>query len=219
MTNNRVKTAVVTGGHGFDVVNFQNLFHGLEGIEPYVQHMEDFAASSEAVRDSYESVVFYTMLMQDPCDEGQPWHAGKPRTALEHLGETKQGIVVLHHAILGYPDWPPWNEIVGIEDRSFGCHVDQSMHIDVAQEEHPITRGISAWDMIDETYTMVDAEAGSDVLLTVEHPKSMKTIAWTRQNKNARVFCLQSGHDNQTWQDASFGEVLRRGIHWTARRI
>lgn len=219
MKNNPVKTAVVTGGHSYDVVNFQGLFHGLDGIEPYVQHMDDFASSPEDVRDSYEAVVFYIMLMEGPCDEGQPWYAGKPKEALEHLGETEQGILVLHHAILAYPQWSLWNEIVGIEDRSFGYHVDQSIHIEVADEKHPITRGMSGWDMVDETYTMADTAIGSDVLLTAAHPKSMKTIGWTRQQRKARVFCLQSGHDNQTWQDARFREVLQRGIHWTARRI
>ena len=47
----------------------------------------------------------------------------------------------------------------------------------------------------------------------------MRTLAWTRTHNNARVFCFQSGHDNQTWQNRAFREVLSRGIHWTARRI
>ena len=73
--------------------------------------------------------------------------------------------------------------------------------------------------MVDETYTMADAGPGSEILLTIDHPKSMKTIAWTRQFKRSRVFCFQSGHDDRTWANASFREVLRRGIHWCAARI
>ena len=67
-----VRTAVVTGGHSYDVVNFQRLFRGLDGIEPYVQHMDDFASSDEDVRDSYDTVVFYTMLTDGPSDAGNP---------------------------------------------------------------------------------------------------------------------------------------------------
>ena len=118
MKSNPVKTAVVTGGHKYDLVNFHDLFHRLDGVQPYIQHMDDFASSPEEVRDSYDTVVFYIMLMEGPNDEGLAgWYAGKPKTALEHLGETQQGILVLHHAILAYPQWPLWNEIVGIEDR------------------------------------------------------------------------------------------------------
>ena len=219
MNTTPVKTAIVTGGHRFDFVNFHNLFHALDGVEPYVQHMDDFASSSQELRDSYEAIVFYIMLREDPSDEGQPSYAGKPKMVLEHLGDTEQGILVLHHAILAYPQWSLWNEIVGIGDRSFGFHIGQSIHVDVVEEKHPITRRISGWDMVDETYTMADAETGSDILLTAVHPQSMRTIGWTRQHGKARVFCLQSGHDNQTWRNASFREVLQRGIHWIARRF
>ena len=216
--NTPVKTAVVTGGHPFDVVNFHHLFQELAGVRAYVQHMDDFASSSEQERDSYECVVFYTMLRETPDDAG-PGYAGKPRTALEHLGETGQGILLLHHAILGSAGWPLWNAMVGIEDRSFGYHHDQSVHVETANREHPITRGVAAWQMIDETYTMADAGADSEVLLTTGHTKSMRTLAWTRTHKNARVFCYQCGHDNQTWVNGEFREILRRGIQWCARRI
>jgi len=46
----------------------------------------------------------------------------------------------------------------------------------------------SPWEMIDETYTMADAGEGSEILLTTDHAKSMKTLGWMRQYKNAR--CL-----------------------------
>jgi type 1 glutamine amidotransferase len=65
---------------------------------------------------------------------------------------------------------------------------------------------------------MASAGEGSEVLLTTDHPKSMKTLGWARQYKQSRVFCLESGHDNQTWADPSFREVLRRGLLWCARR-
>ncbi len=214
-----VKTAVVTGGHSYDVVNFQRLFRGLDGIEPYVQHIDDFASSDEDVRDSYDTVVFYIMLTDGPSDEGQPWYAGKPKAALEHLGGAAQGILLLHHAILAYPEWRLWDEIVGIQDRSFGYHLGESVRIEVADPDHPITRDLSGWEMVDETYTMAEPAAGSRALLSVDHPKSMKTVAWTREYKRSRVFCLQSGHDNQTWGTGGFSEVLRRGILWCAERI
>jgi type 1 glutamine amidotransferase len=57
------------------------------------------------------------------------------------------------------------------------------------------------------------------VLLTADHPKSMKAIAWTRQHGQSRVFCFQSGHDNDTWENAGFRNVLERGILWCAQRV
>jgi type 1 glutamine amidotransferase len=59
----------------------------------------------------------------------------------------------------------------------------------------------------------------SHVLLTTDHPKSMRTIAWTRQVGQARVFCLESGHDRVTFADPNFRTVLGRGIAWAANQI
>ena len=73
--------------------------------------------------------------------------------------------------------------------------------------------------MIDETYTMANAGSDSQILLTTKYHKSMKSIAWTRQHGQSRVFCYQSGHDNQTWVDANFRQVVSRGIQWCAGRI
>ena len=214
-----VKTAVITGGHSFDVLGLHKLFRGLAGVDAYIQHMDDFAASSEAVRDGYDMVLFYFFLQEGPTDEGLPRYAGKPKTALEHLGETEQGIVVLHHALLAYREWPVWSEIVGVRERGFGYYPHQQIRIEVANTEHYITQGLSDWEMIDETYTMADAGEGSETLLTTTHPKSMSTLAWTRTHKNARVFCFESGHDNETFVNPTFQTVLTRGIRWAARKL
>jgi hypothetical protein len=211
-----IRVAVVTSGHAYDVPNFHWLFRAMPGLEAYIQHMDDFASSPEPVRDSYEVVLFYIMLMAGPTDDQLPWYAGKPKTALEHLGATPQGLLVLHHALLAYPQWPAWSELVGIADRKFGFYMQQNLRLHVAHQDHPITHGLTDWDMVDETYTMADAGEGSTVLLTVDHPKSMKTLAWARQYKKSRVFCLQSGHDNVTWANPGFRQVLERGLRWCA---
>jgi hypothetical protein len=214
-----VKLAVITGGHSFHVPDFHELFRRLEGVTAYVQCLDDFASSPTSVRHSYHAVLFYIMLMETPKDEELPWHAGKPLTALTELGETDQGIVLLHHALLAYPHWPLWDELVGISGRSFGFYVNQAVRSQIESPDHPITMGLEPWEMTDETYTMPNAEEGNELLLTYDHPRSMRTIAWTRQHKQARVFCYQAGHDKAAYSDANFQEVLRRGILWTARSL
>lgn len=211
--------AVVTGGHSYDVPGFHALFRRMEGVEPVIQHMDDFASSSEKVRDDYDAVLFYTMLREGPSDEGQPWYSGKPRTALARLGQTTQGIFILHHALLAYLSWPVWGEVVGMKDRKSGFHAGQRLRVRVSDPDHPITRGLHDWEMEDETYTIGEPDEGNEVLLTTDHPNSMKALGWTRQFGKSRVFCLQSGHDATVWGDATYQEVVRRGILWSAGRI
>ncbi len=97
---------------------------------------------------------------------------GKPKTALEHLGATEQGLVVLHHALLAYPQWPVWNEMVGIQDRRFGHHPEQILHVEIGNAEHPITTGLHVWHRVDETYLMDEPGADSDILLTATIPRA-----------------------------------------------
>ena len=214
----KIKVAVVTGSHSYNVIGFHQFFRGLDGIDPYVQHIGAFCSSPEEVRDSYDVALFYIMMPKAPSDEG-PWYDGKQRRSLRHLGETKQGIFVMHHAVLAYLEWTPWDEIVGIPERKLtSFHIGETVKIEIANPEHPITKGLSAWEMIDETYVMNDAKGDNEILLTTGHPKSMKTIGWTKQYRNSRVFCLESGHDDRTWKDANFRTIVERGIKWASGR-
>ncbi len=213
-----VRLAVVTGRHPFDVRGFAHLFRSLEGVDAYTQHMEDFSADAAGLRDWYDVVVFYNMHSDTPTGEGA-WYEAGMLAALERLGRTSQGILVLHHALLAFLHWPFWSELVGIEDRHFGYHVGETITAHIQQPEHPITRGLADWTMVDETYTMGDPAPDCEVLLTTEHPRSMRALAWTRRHGEAPVLCLQSGHDNQTWSDETFRAVFSRGIHWLAGRL
>lgn len=215
-----LRVAVVTGGHGYDTMPFHQLFRALPGVDAYPQHLEDWCFDEPAVRAAYDVVVFYTMMMPGPFDEGLPWYAGKQLTALGELGSTDQGIVVLHHAILAFPEWQPWSDLVGIADRKFGYHWEGDPTTEVANPTHPITRDLpaSSWSLADETYTM-DEPGGRDVelLLTTRHHRSMKANAWTNRYKNSRVFCYQSGHGAAVYADPNFRTVLGRGIRWVSR--
>jgi uncharacterized protein len=212
----KLHVAVVTGQHPFDVPGFAALWRALPGIDAYIQHMDDYVADTAQVRQLYDIVVFYNFHQATPSSEGSE---GRMKAALEDLGATSQGIVVLHHALLAFRQWPLWSEIVGVSNRGFGYYPNQALQIQVAAPHHPITHDLDPWEMVDETYTMDDAGAGNEVLLTTDHPRSMRTIAWTRAYRQARVFCYESGHDNVTYANAGFRLVLARGIQWAAGRL
>ena len=214
------RIAVVTGLHPHDVIGFQDLFDELEGVHPYIQHMEDFVCSPEQVRDDYGCVVFYHFHMDTPTGTEESWCAKPTKSAIEHLGTSSQGVVVLHHALLAFPDWEVWTRITGLPERKqFGYSPGENLKVRVASTDHPITRGMSDWEMVEETYQLRQDPVDSEILLTAEHPKSMRCIGWTRRHGKSRVFCLQLGHDNQGWSHPSFRKVLGRGIDWASGRL
>ena len=219
----RIVTAVVTGGHAYDVPAFLTLFRSIPEIDFYPQHLDNFVADEGNARQGYDVVVFYNMHMTVPGAD-QEWWEGGIRQALEQLGETDQGLLVMHHALLAFPQWQPWSDICGIQERSthvpgFDSYANQTVRVEIANRQHPITQGLEAWEIVDETYVMPSAGEDSDILLTTSHPRSIGTLGWARQHRKARVFCLALGHGREAFKNPVFRTVIGRGIQWLARRI
>lgn len=206
------KAAVITEWHPVDMINFQRLFAEFDEFEVYVQSFDLFCKDER--NSEYDVVVYYNLSTPTP-EEGDA-----RRTYLEEkLGSTKQGIVLLHHAILNYRHWDLWTDVSGIGDRRFKYFWEQTVRCDPTAADHPITRGLRPFAMIDETYAMAEPNPDNDILLTADHPNSMKAIAWTRRYKQSRVFCYQSGHDDFAYRDRHFQEILRRGMLWCAHAL
>jgi len=203
-----MNTAVVTGEHGFREKDFDALFQSMEGIVYVREDLDDFV--DDPNQQDYDTVVFYNFHRPYPTE-------AQAKTILD-LTDRGQGIVILHHAILAFPDWDAYSELCGISERAdFDYFHKQTLQVQVTDPTHTITKDLSNWEMIDETYTMKSTGEDSTILLTVDHPNSMKVIGWTREYGNSRIFCLQSGHDNRTYSHPNFHEVLRRGILWCAK--
>jgi trehalose utilization protein len=214
----RIRTAVVTGRHPFDVVGFTELFRGIDVADVYPMHLEDFASQPRDVRESFPVVLLYH-FHQDTPTGNEPWWEKPIKAAMEDLGRTKQGLFVLHHAIVAWRFWPLWADVVGIPERGSGYAMNQTVRMKIADPAHPITRGMGDFQMTDETYPLNSPGPDSQHLLTTDNPTSMKTIGWTRPYRNSRVFCLQSGHDKVAWANPNFRTILSRGIEWCAGRI
>jgi uncharacterized protein len=214
-----IKTAVVTGRHPFDVPALHAMFRSLPGVDFYLQHLEDFVTDVGNARSRYDVVVFYNFHQDTPGGE-QAWWERNTRSALEQLGETRQGILVLHHALLAYKQWPLWSDLCGLYSRASGFHAGQSLRVRVAEPAHPVTQGVREFDLVDETYTTAGAcpEDGNTILLATDHPASMKTLAWARQYRNAPVLCWQSGHGEPAFANPAYREIMSRALHWLASR-
>ena len=227
----KVTTAVVTGSHAFDVVSFHNMFRSLPEVDVYIQHLEDFVSDQAKARTKYDVVLFYNFHQDTPPADGQGrrW-LSRARGVLEELGETEQGIVVLHHAFNAYPQWEFWSKVVGIlhSDRTSDlermgarCYFGDIRHM-VVDPDHPITQGLSAWDMYGEAWDFGTSTLGPgcQTILLTDYPRMrLKETAWTHQFGRSRVFCLQPGHDNKIFADPNYRTVLSRGIQWAARRL
>ncbi|MHB1318934.1 MAG: hypothetical protein ACYCYF_09990, partial [Anaerolineae bacterium] len=61
MDGNTIKLAVITGNHAYEVPPFVRLFRSLEGIDAYIQDLDNYCQDLAHVREWYEAVLFYNM--------------------------------------------------------------------------------------------------------------------------------------------------------------
>lgn len=224
MGNYELKVAVVVGHHTYEVQKLQEMFESFPGIHCYIQHLEQFTSSSKDVRRSYDVIIFYTMWLETPTNEG-PWYEGKALDALSDLGDTRQGLFILHHSIMAFEKWSVWELLTGFAVKKYrGYQLDVPMNYHVENRTHPIMDGVSDFCMIDEAYetdgeAVMNTQGNVEVLLTTDCRINMRTVAWTKAYKNSRVFCYQSGHDCNSYQNENFKRIVYNGIRWAAQLI
>ena len=130
-----IKVAVIVGGHGYDVPGFKALFDGLQGVDWYLQDIDNWVGSP--IADQYHVFVFYHMVawgiatLRKDMDE-------RINAAIDQIGTTDQGWFVWHHALLSFPDSPAYDRVCNSTDRTlkregrFEPRIDMNVHV-----EHP----------------------------------------------------------------------------------
>ena len=96
----------------------------------------------------------------------------------------------------------------------------KTLHVDIAEPQHPILRGLAPWEMVDETYIMADPGDDSDLLLTTDHPESMKNAGvGSAVQETLACSVVNQGTTIRSLLTQIFRTVIARGIQWLAGRI
>ena len=206
-----VKVLVITGGHDHDS-DFYSVFddESIKAvIDPYPNGLQN------DIRKRADVLVLYDLLRETPPEK---------RKSLRDFVESGKGVVALHHAICGRVDWPWWyEEVVGgrwLFEPANGMPASSYKHDEeIAVKpviEHPITKGVGAFRIWDETYKGLWISPKVKVLLETDHPLSDKPVAWIGPYEKARVVYIQLGHDRNANLNPNYQRLVRNAIMWAA---
>jgi len=186
-----------------------------------VEHKKTAEAFSKDVLDRCDVLVLYDMAQKSTEEE---------RKALEEYVARGGAVVALHHCLASHPSWPQYEKIIGgryllNDETRDGREIPKSsykhdvkLRVHVADPAHPVTRGLSDFEILDEAYKGLVVDPKVHVLLTTDNPENSPTIGWARQEGKARIVLIQLGHDNHAFADANYRKILKQAILWTAGR-
>ena len=142
---------------------------------------------------------------------------------LRAFAEAGKGIVVLHHALCDYQDWPWFEEMAGGrylasdqgEWKASTYRHDVELFVKPAGT-HPIVDPIGPMQLVDETYKGMRISPKVTPLLEIDHPDGDRYVAWVSPYQPSRVVAIQLGHDEHAHRSQAYRDLVRNAILWSA---
>jgi type 1 glutamine amidotransferase len=211
-----VRALLITGGHDHEA-SFYTLFHGIEELDRMPVTTSALAFQSD-LRKKYDVLIMYD-FSRDLTATG--------KKNLRDFVESGKGILVLHHALLNYQDWPWWREeVVGGSYRlrtegdmlSSTYKGDQKIFI-APEGKHPITNKLESFNVTDETYKGMWFSSKARPLLVTDNPNGDRYLAWVGPCATSRVVAIQLGHGPTIFREPSYRTLVHNAIMWLDGRL
>jgi len=171
------------------------------GIElTYTDKMSDLNAGTLG---KYAGLVIYANTTKIEPEQEQ--------ALLDYVAGGK-GLIPLHCASYCFLNSPKYIELVGAQFQRHGTGTFRTI---LAEGDHPILRGFGGFESWDETYVHTKHnEMDRTVLEWRQEGDRKEPWTWVRTHGKGRVFYTAWGHDQRTWGNPGFQNLVERGIRW-----
>ena len=167
----------------------------------FMEYVEDLDRLSDEGLADVDAVMLYANY-----NELSP----EREKALLSFVEEGGAFLPVHSASACFGHSDAFVDLVGGRFKSHGAG-EFTATIAPGQENHPIMKGFQTFETWDETYVHADHnEENRTVLMQREE----EPWTWTREQGEGRVFYTAYGHDERTWGQPEFHDLLIRGILW-----
>jgi len=230
-----IRNLILTGGVGHPFADASAALRDLLGGAGLKSEITDDIEGGlgALVDDDFDLVTVYALRWRMLSGEKYAPHRAtwafqlsqQGRRILKDFVERGGGLVALHTAVICFDDWPGWKDLIG------GAWVwGQSFHppygpitVRPTAVDHPITAGLSDFELADEVYSNMDLAPDIVPLLSGSAngaaSKGIWPMLWAREVGAGRVVCNTLGHDRASLEQATHRRILCNGARWAARRL
>jgi type 1 glutamine amidotransferase len=131
-----------------------------------------------------------------------------------------KGFFVQHLATASFPKWEEFGKLCGRKwiMGTSGHGPRTPFQAKVVDKQHPITAGLSDFEVDDELYAKLQGDAKIQVLVTADSDWSKKTepLVFVQNYGNGRVVHNAFGHDRKALMTPNVQKIIARGAEWAA---
>ena len=123
-----------------------------------------------------------------------------------------KGFLPIHSASYCFQNSPAYIALVGAQ---FLRHGTGEFTAEIVKPDHPVMRGITPFQVWDETYVHTKHNQDRTVLMERVDAEGREPWTWVRTHGKGRVFYTAYGHDERAWSHPMFQRLIRNAIYWT----
>lgn len=218
------KVLLLSGGqrehHGYRDQAFY-LSNVLEDTKRFqVTIVEDAAILTTPSLEKYDAVIVLT----DRRDDEFKFTQAQQEALLAYV-KNGHGFVSIHGADNAAKDWVDgWRDMLG----AVFSHVGQpdsktrkgSFKVKIAQPDHPVTQGVTDFEIKDELYYLLQIRGTLEPLATTEYDGQTWPIAWVRDYGKGKVFHTVFGHrdfgpgKDDPLRNPGLQKLVVQGLDW-----
>jgi hypothetical protein len=175
------------------------------GIE--LEYTENAADLNPSRLASFDGLIVYANIEQIKPNQEQ---------ALLDFVASGKGFVPIHCASYCFLNSQKYVELVGAQFSRHGMGVFRTT---IAEPDHPVMQGFRGFESRDETYVHTKHNAKDRMVLEYRaEGDGREPWTWVRTHGKGRVFYTAWGHDDRTWSNPGFHNLIERGIRWSVGR-
>lgn len=131
--------------------------------------------------------------------------------ALKSFVESGKGLIPLHSASGCFRNSEWYIKTIGGQFASHKTGVFKNV---IRKPDHPVMKGIGEFETFDETY--VHKNLNPDIVILGERVEGdhREPYTWIRTEGKGRVFYTAYGHEDKTWTNIGFLDLVRNGVLW-----
>ena len=171
-----------------------------EGIN--ITYTEDVNDLNEKTLSLYDGLIVYA--------NHEEISRSQEKALLEYV-RNGHAYIPIHSASFCFKNSPEYIDLVGAQ---FMEHETGTFTTEIVKKDHPSMQNVEPFSTWDETY--IHDKIADDITVLMERVEGDHREPWTwvKEYGEGKVFYTAYGHDERTWTNPGFQNLIKEGILW-----